>query len=299
MNKAGRCIVLAVAALALGACASLDRTELVQLSTKVDRAVFNFAELSSYGERALYAYKSESEIRKRYPKTIRVATPAGTDIQYFIEQDKATKSQFIVVRGSANSRNFAEDLSFAVIDDAVVKIPIHNGFDQAARTVYADAKPYLVPGYKTYLTGHSLGAAVAAIMTLYLSNDGVTVTRMVGFGQPRFTTAKGVAVFQKLPIIRVVDENDIVPMLPPGTAIDGMHGVYEQVGPEIILLDGPRYVYLDVHDATRISVGELWRSLNFVKLADHSMELYINRLATKYKNALEVDYASREQYARR
>ena len=42
------------------------------------------------------------------------------------------------------------------------------GFDAVASNVYADIKPHLVPGYKTHLTGHSLGAAVAAIVMIYM-----------------------------------------------------------------------------------------------------------------------------------
>ena len=65
------------------------------------------------------------------------------------------------------------------------------------------------------MTGHSLGGAVAAILTAYMVNDGYKVERCVTFGQPKFTNADGVAQLEKLPITRVVDENDLVPMLPP------------------------------------------------------------------------------------
>jgi hypothetical protein len=284
--------------LLLSGCASIDRTELSELGAKIDPAAIDFRELGSYGERALIVYRSEGEIRKRYPKTVRVATPAGTDVQYFIEHDPKSKTQFITVRGSVDSKNFTEDLDISVRTDRRTKIPVHDGFDQVAAAVYADLKPHLAPGYRTHLTGHSLGAAVAAIMMLYMVEDGVEVTRMVGFGQPRFTTAKGVAAYDNLPILRVVDENDMVPMLPPSTLLDRKHGPYEQVGPEVILLEGAVYVYLDTHDADRISIGEFWRSQGFATLKDHSMELYLKRLRTKFDGALAVSYADRERYAK-
>ena len=104
-------------------------------------------------------------------------------------------------------------------EDRKANIPVHAGFDLAARAIYDDVRPYLKAGYKTYLTGHSLGGAVAAILTIYMIEDGVEVVRVVTFGQPRFTTADGVKRLSFLPLARVVDENDIVPMVPPATAI--------------------------------------------------------------------------------
>ena len=85
---------------------------------------------------------------------------------------------------------------------------------------------------------HSLGGAVAAILTIYMIEDGVEVVRVVTFGQPQFTTADGVKRLSFLPLARVVDENDVVPMVPPATATNLSFGPYEHVGPEVILLEG-------------------------------------------------------------
>ena len=104
--------------------------------------------------------------------------------------------------------------------------------------------------------------AIAAVLAIYLVNDKYTVEKVVTFGQPKFTTNAGVEKLGFLQVTRVVDENDIVPMLPPFTLINRTHGAYEHIGPEIILLDGPRYVFLPEHDADRISVGDFWRELS-------------------------------------
>jgi triacylglycerol lipase len=282
--------------LILAGCASINIAELQQLSVKIDPAKVDFRELSFYGERALLAYSSAAKIKKQFPNTVRVASPDGTDVQYFLELDHKAKTQYIAVRGTVDSKNFSEDLDIAIRKSRRMKIPVHAGFDAVASNVYTDIKPHLVPGYKTHLTGHSLGAAVAAIVMIYMVEDGVPVVRMVGFGQPRFTTAAGAAAIKSFPMIRVVDENDVVPMLPPSTILHPTLGPYEQVGPEVILLDGPRYVYLNKHDASRISVGEFWRSTEYAKLADHSMKRYLNRIKDKYAGAIAVSYGSRERY---
>jgi hypothetical protein len=47
-------------------------------------------------------------------------------------------------------------------------------------------------------------AVVAAILTIYMIEDGVEVVRVVTFGQPRFTTADGVKRLSFLSLARVV-----------------------------------------------------------------------------------------------
>ena len=199
------------------------------------------------------------------------------------------------MRGTADQKNFSEDLDITVRTDRQIDIPVDAGFDRAARAIYSDAKPYLQRNYKTYVTGHSLGGAVAALFTIYAIEDGFSVERVITFGQPRFTTAAG-AQRLRLPLIRVIDENDIVPMLPPATEADPEFGPYEHVGPEVILLQGQHYVYLPAHDATRIDVGEFWRSIGIADLPDHKIDHYVSRIADKINGAVEVTYNKRDKY---
>jgi triacylglycerol lipase len=285
---------LAVCVSLLTACASISTRELQSIGSKITPDNINFSELYSYAERSNAAYEAESVIRSKYPLTVRVHSPDQTAVSYFLEQNDKTHKQFIAVRGTANDENFSEDLNIAVREDRNVDIPVHSGFDLAARSIYVDLKPYLKPGYKTYVTGHSLGGAVAAILAIYMIEDGVAVDRVVTFGQPRFTTANGVRRLSSLPLTRVVDENDIVPMVPTFTA---MFGPYEHVGSEVILLDGRNFVYLLTHDATRIALGEFWRSISFADLKDHAMKKYLARIAAKIKGATEVAYIDREKFA--
>lgn len=131
------------------------------------------------------------------------------------------------------------------------------------------------------------------------AQDGHALERIIAFGQPRFTTAASVPIFSHLPLLRVVDENDLVAMLPPALTLGGAHGRFEHVGPEIILLEGRRYVYLAGHDANRLALGEFWRSMNVASLADHRMDRYIERLAAKAQGAEPVSYNRRLQFTAR
>src|SRR5262249_61244057 len=94
-----------------------------------------------------------------------------------------------------------------------------------------------------------------------------------------------------LPLARVVDENDIVPMV--------VFGPYEQVGSEVILLKGREIVYLSAHDANRLSLGEFWRSISFADLKDHAIKNYLKRIADKRNGTIEVPYIRREQFVSR
>jgi triacylglycerol lipase len=290
-------VSLATCVSLLTACVGISTTELQSIGSKVTPENINFGELYTYAERANAAYAAKSVIRSKYPLTVRINAPGQTDVRYFLERNDKTRTQFITVRGSANSTNFSEDFDIAVREDRKANIPVHAGFDLAARAIYDDVRPYLKTGYQTYLTGHSLGGAVAAILTIYMVEDGVEVVRVVTFGQPRFTTADGVKRLSFLPLARVVDENDIVPMVPPATAINLRFGPYEHVGPEVILLEGRDIVYLPSHNANRISLGEFWRSVSLADLEDHKMKKYLKRIADKTKGTTQVPYNEREKFA--
>jgi len=298
-----RCQMHSLAILAtcisLAACVSISTAELKSIGSKITPDNINFRELYSYAERSNTAYDTASAIKSKYPRTVRVNSPDQTDVRYFLEQNDKTHVQYIAVRGTASDKNLSEDLEIAVREDRKVDVPVHSGFDLAARSIYNDVKPHLKPGYKTHVTGHSLGGAVAAILAIYMVEDGVAVERVVTFGQPRFTTANGVKRLSSLPLTRVVDENDIVPMVPPATALDLRFGAYEHVGSEVILLEGRDFVYLSSHDANRISVGEFWRSTSFADLKDHEMKRYLVRIASKSKGATQVPYDKREQFVSR
>ena len=283
------------ACLSLTACVGISASELNSIGSKLTPVDLNFAELVTYAERSRAAYGAKSVIKRKYPKTIRISSPGDTDVRYFLEQDDKARTQIITVRGTADQKNFSEDLNITVRTDRQADIPVHAGFDRAARAVYNDVKSYLKRNYKTYVTGHSLGGAVAALVTIYAIEDGFMVERVITFGQPRFTTAAGVQRL-RLPLIRVIDENDMVPMLPPGTATDPKFGPYEHLGPEVILLQGQYYVYLPAHDATRIDVGEFWRTIGIADLPDHKIDHYVNKIADKINGAVEVTYNQREHY---
>jgi triacylglycerol lipase len=280
----------------LAGCASLPKGELQTLGSEIVQEKIDFETLDVNAKRAKAAYATPAQIRAAYPKAFRVATPGGRDVQYFVERDDKAKVQYLVVRGTSDDTTLNEDFDVKLRDDRTTKIPIHTGFDLDARAVWKDAQPFMKNGYQTYLVGHSLGGAVAAIIGIYMIEDGYKVDRIYTYGEPRFTTSKGVAQLGFLPLLRVVDENDLIPLVPPGVLNNKQFGPYEQVGPEVILLSGPDYVYLPARDATELSLGEFWRDLHVADLKDHKIDNYIRRIEDKITNSRQVAYNSRENY---
>lgn len=70
---------------------------------------------------------------------------------------------------------------------------------------------------------------------MFLKEDGYAIERCVTFGQPKVTDRRGADQCQHLPLIRVVNHQDVVPMLPPGTPLTQLQGNYAHFGQELYL----------------------------------------------------------------
>lgn len=85
------------------------------------------------------------------------------------------------------------------------------GFYDAYRKLVPDFGDYVNTCKKPlYITGHSLGGAIAIIAAMNTKNAAACYT----FGSPRVCDITGLRTENKLPIFRVVHEDDIVPSLP-------------------------------------------------------------------------------------
>eukprot|EP00929_Paragymnodinium_shiwhaense_P003851 TRINITY_DN104541_c0_g1_i1.p1 TRINITY_DN104541_c0_g1~~TRINITY_DN104541_c0_g1_i1.p1 ORF type:complete len:327 (-),score=20.33 TRINITY_DN104541_c0_g1_i1:204-1184(-) len=94
------------------------------------------------------------------------------------------------------------------------------------------------------LTGHSMGAAVVSILAYKLQQDlatkGAKVVAVVGFGTPRAMNSMfAKAAERSLPYLRVVNDADPVPHLPPRTA---WLPDFRHAGPSYFLNEGKQYV---------------------------------------------------------
>lgn len=256
----------------------------------------DFNELADYARRAQMAYRSEADIRAAYPGTVHVGTPGSTEVLYFVENFPEDRRQFISVRGTDNVKNVLQDADYLRVVDTRLGIPVHRGFDADTRAVLDDLRPHLQRDYTIYLTGHSLGAAISTLLMMYLDTEGYRVEKSINFGQPKLTNESGAQTFAGLNLLRVVDANDVVPVLPTATPLDSIGGIYTHLGPQLLLLDGPYYAYLDQAQAMAESRGSFWKDLGEESVTAHSISHYLARIEAKGDAGIEVAYAERESY---
>lgn len=282
--KPGKNLAFICLVVFLAGCSALPKGLQPSLTT-IEASDVSFKELEYYALRSKAAYGSPDEIRRSFPNTTRVARVDSVDVQYFIETDAKQKTQTIAIRGTANKKNIWQDAAVLLVKDSYLGIRLHRGFRDDTLKVYEDLKSHLNKDYDIRVTGHSLGGAIALILTNYLYREGYKMQRLVTFGQPKVTDDKSDHQYRQAnpdykKITRVVRSEDPIPMVPPA----GLIVRYGHVGPELILRDGPDYVFLDAHVADRLSVGEFWRNFGEVHLQYHYMAGYLENIQGKIKS---------------
>lgn len=256
----------------------------------------DFQTIHWYAQRAKAAYLDEATVRSGFPALKRFQLMQDIDVQYFLEVFPEQRLQVISVRGTANFENAFEDAEYIPAEDQKSGNYVHKGFERDAIAVLNDVRPYLSPGYKTRVTGHSLGAAISTLLMVMLRPQGILLDRSINFGQPKVTNAAGAKAFGDLPLTRVVDENDVVPRLPPITLLDSAHGFYEHFGDEVILLSGPYFAYETASVADKQSVGEFWKNLFHQSITEHYMDNYLSNIVGKMGKCVQVAYTQKNQY---
>tara|TARA_Y100000589_G_scaffold38509_2_gene32267 strand:- start:9642 stop:10796 length:1155 start_codon:yes stop_codon:yes gene_type:complete len=171
--------------------------------------------LIEYANYCVLVGKSDQEILDKFPKASIYETEK-TKVKFFVVRDDVNETQTIVIRGSANLTNWIVDFKFWKIKDAWLDIRVHKGFYEATREVFWDSVFDLNPTYRTTITGHSLGGAIAIILGMYLDGFGHPETDVITFGQPRITNKNGATKYKEFPFQRVVITADLIPHLPPG-----------------------------------------------------------------------------------
>ena len=248
-----------------------------------------------YARRAQLAYSNKEQILKELDNVLYVKTIPERDIQFFIEQLPDNR-QLISIRGTTNLANVRENVEYQKSRNKKIHIYVHEGFDEDANAVFNSALPYLDKNQEIILTGHSLGAAVSTLLMIYLYHEDFKIGPSINFGQPKFTNLKGAETYGFLNLARVVDRDDLVPLVPPRSALSSIHGEYRHFGQEVILLGGPYFVYLDNHIVTEKDLSEVWANLHDLSVKDHMIANYRNSIQAKFEKQIEVSYEQRHKY---
>jgi hypothetical protein len=259
------------------ACTRWERQGIVD-----DTAAFGFPRALEYAERASAAYGSDDAIRQRFGQgsEISIRDLPGLNVKAFVEVDRAKRLQWVVVRGTANLVNVKVDCEYHRDSESRLGCPVHRGFYTSAVGVYAFAHPLLDPTFETRVTGHSLGGAVAAVLLMMFENDGLRLGRAMTFGQPKVTDAQGVLRYARLPLLRFVNHDDPIPLVPPAGFLprEGRGGAYRHFGAEVWLEDNGQFEFFPEHRAQARDLTSFWGHLGEENPAEHLIAHYILKM---------------------
>lgn len=148
----------------------------------------------------------------------------ATDTQGFVAThhgEHGVDMAIVSFRGTQQTRDWITNLNLTkepvdkrIQGRAQLVGHVHSGFNQAFRSVEIQIRDHLrdLRNVPLYITGHSLGGALAILATWYLHSD--TLAACYTFGSPRVGDT-GLMNHFRTPIYRIVNGADPVPFVPP------------------------------------------------------------------------------------
>lgn len=159
-------------------------------------------------------YKDLDRLREEYPGT-RVAESLKYRVRWMILKDYFADEQILCIRGTNNLLNAWIDAQYFLKLEPEIGVKVHRGFNKAVKEIIPSIKSLLDPDRKIILSGHSMGGSMAIILAMYLETAGYDIQWIVTMGQPKVTDKIGIQTFEHLPVLRLVYQKDLIPILPP------------------------------------------------------------------------------------
>lgn len=227
-----------------------------------------------------------SHVRKSVLLDVAKNTPSGkvhtfisnieSDAQVGVTINNTDKRICVVFRGSESKKDWFYDLQINK-HNLKDKIWVHSGFyrqlyeNGVYDKILASVKQILNehPDFSLYVTGHSLGAALATLCGFMFSQELKNQVTVVSFASPRVGDVEWKNAFEKqdnLVHYRVVNDRDIVTAFPIYN--------YYHVGKTIRLFENSYSIFVDNSKFSwyDFTLFQCWR------IGDHDSDFYYKRL---------------------
>ena len=132
------------------------------------------------------------------------------EVAFDIKQDNGVT--IIIIRGTANQSNLQSDIDVRLVRDDELGIYLHKGFRDASVSVMSSIEIGITINHTVYVTGHSLGGAIAQIIGMWLHKRGHNV-QVFSYGSPKVSNQ--IMSSGQPTHWRVVRRSDPVPFTPP------------------------------------------------------------------------------------
>lgn len=231
---------------------------------------------------SMLAYSTSGGLASSNPYTW--VEDAATDTHLFIQEF----ADYVVIsfRGTTSIRNWITDadcrrkcLCMQASGDVIrVHEGFLNAFDAVLPALTAALRKIVVGTRKIYVTGHSLGGALALLCAYELDRQGFNVAQVYTFGQPRVGNAAWVRMYESrlgLKTWRFVYQEDIVPRVPH---LPSWHDLYRHAGTEVFV-------------PSETIAGQFWFNPPWWRLLiSDAWGIYKAWLCSKFKAALDLAY---------
>ena len=179
---------------------------------------------------------------------------------------------------------------------------VHRGFQGAWESVEKQVLYYLRQWWTAdccfWVTGHSLGGALANLAAVSLDYQGFKVSGLYTFGQPRVADWQFVRQVNQVMgdrIFRYANNNDVVPLIPPPfipwnpTRLYGHMGAFRYFNTfgKLHMTSVPAQRWFDHLLGLVLAVREAGTDL----VADHMMEFYVKHLQDALTREIEAEKA--------
>ena len=132
------------------------------------------------------------------------------EVAFDVKQDNGVT--IIIIRGTANQSNLQSDIDVRLVRDDELGIYLHKGFRDASVSVMSNIEIGITINHTVYVTGHSLGGAIAQIIGMWLHKRGHNV-QVFSYGSPKVSNQ--IMSSGQPTHWRVVRLSDPVPFTPP------------------------------------------------------------------------------------